>query len=274
MTKNFFEITVGDDLTVRGDLYINSTDKQPIIIVTHGFKAYREWGFFPYMAEQFAKADMIVLNIDFSLNGVVDAEKGIFDVDKFRAITVSQEIVDLNAVIDNLEIILSENNIDNWNGKIFLFGHSLGGAVSIITATKRDDISKVVTWGSIGDIDRNTDRQKADWRAKGVMEFENRLTGQLLYLDVEYLEDKLRNKSEYDLEKCASELQIPLLVVHGDKDFTVRMGEAEMLHNSAPNSELAVIKKANHTFNCRHPFTGTNDILEESINTTVEFLRK
>lgn len=274
MTKDFFKISVGNDLKVSGDLYTSSTDKQPVIIVTHGFKAYREWGFFPYMAEQFANAGMIVLNIDFSLNGIVDPVKGIFNVDKFRAITVSQEIADLNAVIENLETILSEREIDNWNGELYLYGHSLGGAVSIITSSKRKDITKVVTWGSIGDIDRNTDRQKADWRAKGVMEFDNRITGQILYLDVEYLEDKLRNKSEYDLEKCASELDIPLLVLHGDKDFTVRTGEAEMLHNSAPNSELAIINKANHTFNIRHPFTGTNEILEEAINTTIEFLQK
>jgi len=274
MNKYFFEISVGPELTVKGDLYNATTKKQPVIIVTHGFKAYREWGFFPYMAEQLASSGMIVINIDFSLNGIVDAEKGIFDTDKFRAITVSQEIADLNSVIDNLGVILSENNIDNWNGEIFLFGHSLGGAVSIITASKRSDISKLVTWGSIGDIDRNTDRQKAEWRAKGVMEFENRLTRQMLYLDVEYLEDKLRNKSEYNLKKCASKLNIPLLVVHGDKDFTVRMGEAELLYNSAQKSKLAIIKRANHTFNCRHPFTETNIILEEAINTTIGFLQK
>lgn len=275
MIKKYFELPVAQDLIVRGDIYnIPNSEKQPIIIVTHGFKAYREWGFFPYMAEQYAESGMIVLNIDFSLNGVIDPVKGTFDIDKFRAITVTQEIADLNAVIDNLNQILAENEIENWNGEIYLYGHSLGGAVSIITASKRKDISKVVTWGSIGDIDRNTDRQKADWRAKGVMEFENRITGQILYLDVEYLEDKLRNKSDYDLEKCASELTMPLLVVHGDKDFTVRMGDAERLHNSAPNSELAIINKCNHTFNCRHPFTGTNEILEETINTTIGFLQK
>ncbi|MER3327986.1 MAG: alpha/beta hydrolase, partial [Candidatus Kapaibacterium sp.] len=116
--------------------------------------------------------------------------------------------------------------------------------------------------------------QKGDWRAKGVMEFENRITGQMLYLDVEYLEDKLRNKENYDLEKCISKLDIPTLIVHGDKDFTVSMKEAKMLDNEAKNSELCIINKANHTFNCRHPFTGTNQILDKAINSTIEFLKK
>lgn len=274
MNKNTFALQVGEGLVLNGDIYSTAVPSQPILIITHGFKAYREWGFFPYMAEQYAQSGMIVVNIDFSLNGVVDAEKGIFDADKFRAITVTQEINDLNAVLDNLKFLLDENSIEHWNGEVFLLGHSLGGAVSVITASQRKDISKVVTWGSIGDIDRNTQRQKDDWRAKGVLEFENRITGQMLYLDVEYLEDKLRNKEKYDLEKCISELDSPILIVHGDKDFTVSMKEAKMLDNAAKNSELCIINKANHTFNCRHPFTGTNEILDQAINSTIEFLKK
>jgi pimeloyl-ACP methyl ester carboxylesterase len=274
MNKNTFALQVDEGLVVNGDIYSTTATAQPILIISHGFKAYREWGFFPYMAEQYAQSGMIVINIDFSQNGVVDAEKGIFDADVFRTVTVSQEINDLNAVIDNLKYLLNEYSIEGWNGEVFLLGHSLGGAVSVITASQRNDISKVVTWGSIGDIDRNTQRQKDDWRAKGVLEFENRITGQMLYLDVEYLEDKLRNKEKYDLEKCISELDIPTLIVHGDKDFTVRMKEAKMLDNAAKNSELCIINKANHTFNCRHPFTVTNEILDQAINSTIEFLKK
>lgn len=274
MNKNTFALQVGEGLVVNGDIYSCDAISQPILITTHGFKAYREWGFFPYMAEQYAQSGMIVINIDFSQNGVVDAEKGIFDVDVFRSVTVTQEIEDLNAVLDNLENLLEINDIKDWNGEIYLLGHSLGGAVSIITASQRNDISKIVTWGSIGDIDRNTQRQKDDWRAKGVLEFDNRITGQMLYLDVEYLEDKLRNKEKYDLEKCISELNIPVLIVHGDKDFTVSTKEAKKLNNAAKNSELCIINKANHTFNCRHPFTGSNEILEQAINSTIEFLKK
>jgi len=274
MNKHTFALQVKNGLVVKGDIYHSYTTSQPVMIISHGFKAYREWGFFPFMAEKYAESGVIVVNIDFSQNGIVDAEKGIFDADIFRTVTVSQEICDLNAVIDNLNSILEKNSIKGWNGEVFLLGHSLGGAVSIITASQRNDISKVVTWGSIGDIDRNTQRQKDEWRSKGVMEFENRITGQMLYLNVEYLEDKLRNKENYDLEKCISELDIPTLIVHGDKDFTVSTKEAKMLDNAAKNSELCIINKANHTFNCRHPFTGTNDILDQAINSTIEFLKK
>lgn len=274
MNKNTFALQVNNGLAVKGDIFHADSTSQPVMIISHGFKAYREWGFFPYMAEQYAQSGMIVINIDFSQNGIVDAEKGIFDADIFRTVTVSQEISDLNAVINNLQHILDQESVKEWNGEVYLVGHSLGGAVSIITASQRNDISKIVTWGSIGDIDRNSQRQKDEWRAKGVMEFENRITGQMLYLDVEYLEDKLRNKEKYDLEKCISKLDIPVLIVHGDKDFTVSTKEAKLLDNAAKNSELCIINKANHTFNCRHPFTGTNDILDQAINSTIEFIEK
>lgn len=274
MNKRSFSLQVNDGLIVNGDIYSINQELRPVLIISHGFKAYREWGFFPYMSEKFASSGMIVVNIDFSQNGVVDAEKGIFDADVFRSVTVTQEISDLNCVIDNLGSLMSEHSIEGWNGEIYLLGHSLGGAVSMITASQREDIVKLVTWGSIGDIDRNTQRQKDNWRKNGVMEFENRLTGQILYLDVEYLEDKLRNKEKYDLEKCISKLNIPTFIVHGDKDFTVSIKEAEKLHSAAKNSEICIISRANHTFNCRHPFTGTSEMLEEAINSTIDFLKK
>lgn len=272
MNKNYFQLDAGKGNVLRGDIYSGGITNQPVLIISHGFKAYREWGFFPYIAETFANEGMIVINIDYSRNGIIDPEKGIFDVDIFRTISVTQEIADLNNVIDSLSVLL-KSNIDNWNGDVYLLGHSLGGAVSIITASKRNDITKIVTWGSIGNIDRDTDRQKEHWRAKGILEFENRITGQTLMLDVEYLEDKLRNKQDYDLEKCASNVKVPFLIVHGEKDFTVSTQEAKLLHSVAPNSRLEIINKASHTFNCRHPFTGTNDILDEAINCTINFLK-
>jgi len=272
MTKSTFQVLTENSLEVNGDVYSDSPTQAQVLIVSHGFKAYRNWGFFPYMCEQFAKNNLIVVNIDFSLNGILDEEQGLFDVEKFRKVTVSQEILDLNTVISELTEILGEGLKSNWNGKVSLLGHSLGGAVSIITSANRDDINSVITWGSIGDIDRNTDRQKAEWRAKGVMEFENRITKQNLILDVNYLEDKLVNKEAYDLENNAAKLDIPLLVLHGSSDFTVRLHEAKMLHNAAQNSKLAIIDRANHTFNARHPFTGANKYLDEAISETINFL--
>lgn len=275
MDKKYFQLNSDNsNLIVRGDIYHTTEVNQPILIICHGFKAYREWGFFPYIAEQFALSNMIVINFDFSQNGIVDPIKGIFEDDIFRTITVTQEIADLNNVISSIPELLNENLISGWNGDIYLMGHSLGGAVSIIVASERNNIKKIVTWASIGDIDRNTDRQKAEWREKGVIEFENRITGQTLHLDVEYLEDKLRNKVKYNLKECATKISIPMLIIHGDKDFTVRSGEAEILHNAAVNSEIEIISKANHTFNCRHPFTGTNEILNKAILSTNQFLAK
>ncbi len=272
MTKKAFQVDTNDNLLVNGDIYFDSPKNAQVLIVSHGFKAYRNWRFFPYMCEQFAKNNIIVINIDFSLNGILDEEKGLFDVEKFRKVTVTQEILDLNTVISNVSEILESELSENWNGKVSLLGHSLGGAVSIITSAYLENIESVITWGSIGDIDRNTDRQKEEWRKKGIMEFENRLTKQNLILDVNYLEDKLVNKEKYDLERNAAKLKSPLLIIHGGSDFTVRLHEAKLLHNAAKDSKLVVIDKANHTFNSRHPFSGPNKYLDEAITESIKFL--
>jgi pimeloyl-ACP methyl ester carboxylesterase len=55
---------------VRGDLYL--PDELPanrIVVLCHGFKGYKSWGFFPYLGERLRQAGLIALSMDFSFNG-------------------------------------------------------------------------------------------------------------------------------------------------------------------------------------------------------------
>lgn len=279
MEKIFFELLNSKNHKIKFDLRKKSYSKKlPINIVLHGFKAFRNWGFIPFLSYKLAEFSGPTINIDFSLNGIEDEEGMLYNPDLFRINTVSQQLEDLNLTLDYIKSSDFENNVkDIWDGTFNLIGHSLGGAISIVTANERKEINKIILWGTISKTDRNTERQKKEWREKGFIEFKESHSGQILYLDVEYLEDKERNKERIDLRKIISNLSIPICIIHGKLDFTVKLNEAEILEKLAIKSsdlDTLYIEKCNHTFGVSHPFSKSNDGLELAIEKTFNFINK
>jgi hypothetical protein len=279
MKINYFEILNNIQVPIKLDLrLLDYKEKKPLNIILHGFKAYRNWGFIPYFAERFTKDIGPTINFDFSLNGIDNEKEMLYNVDLFRTNTVSQQLKDIEILLNEINDSNSEINkllSPIWNGKVNLIGHSLGGACSLISAESFSQISSVVLLGSISKTDRNTERQKREWREKGFIEFKESYSGQILYLDVEYLEDKERNKDKIDLRRIISKLEVAICVIHGKLDFTVPLKEAEILIERAKNSkilEYLFIDKCNHTFGVSHQFNETNTSLELTIDKIKSFL--
>ena len=263
---------------ISGDLFIpsNAQNPMPLVIISHGFKAWKDWGFYPYVSEKIADAGAIVVCFNFSLNGNPDVHAFIRETEKFAKNTVSQEINDLEAVINAFTISGNQifSNVKNfWNGNIFLLGHSMGAAVSLLTMRTNANISKTVLWASIAKFDRYTERQKKLWQEKGFLEFSNYKTKQILRMNVKYLDDIENNRDLFHLPSAISELSRPALIVHGLQDVTVPVREAEELIEADNNNILQVyiIEKTGHTFGIAHPFKRSSPYLERAINKTFEF---
>ncbi|MGB5981234.1 MAG: alpha/beta hydrolase [Nonlabens sp.] len=58
----------------------------------------------------------------------------------------------------------------------------------------------------------------------------------------------MKSWMKYDPQEVAKKIQIPVLVVHGDKDRQVDLKQARLLNESFPNSELFIIRGVNHIF--------------------------
>ncbi|MBI5324954.1 MAG: alpha/beta hydrolase [Ignavibacteriae bacterium] len=244
----------------------------PCIILLHGFQGFKDWGFFPYISEKITEARAITFCINFSLNGMGTRTDIAEYPEKFARMTVSQEIEDAELVIKN--IIEGEFlDKDIWNGEIYLLGTSLGGGISILTAKRNKSINKIALWASIAKFDRYSLRQKNEWKEKGLIEFTNSVTKQLMKLNYTYIEDIEKNKSEYSLTDAISELKIPVLILHGAKDVSVQLKEAELLVESAPYgmTEFKVIEKTGHTFGIAHPFNKSTNALEQALEKTINF---
>lgn len=249
--------------------------ENPCIIFVHGFKGFKDWGFGPYLAEYFAQKDFFVITFNFSLNGVGEVLTEFSELDKFARNTFSREIEELNFIISSYNDGFF-GDIRN-NKKIFLLGHSRGGADAILTGSKNDSVSAVATWSSVAKLDRYSERQKKEWKNKGYFEVLNSRTNQMMRMNDTFIKDIEENShSSLNMQKAVENMNKPLFIAHGDQDVAVPVNEAELLYEWSDKSitEFFVVHNTGHTFNIQHPFAGTSDKFEKLLNETNKFFNK
>src|SRR6267378_1193156 len=161
LVREPFTLTSLSREPLHGDLRLqnDAVRKKPVLIICHSFMAFKDWGFFPYVGEQFAEKGFGAIAFNFSRNGVEEDEKRITRFDRFEANTFSREIDDLGAVIDAVEDgKIGVGLLDP--GKIVLLGHSRGGGVAIIRTAIDRRVGGLVTWSAVSTFDRWTEHQK------------------------------------------------------------------------------------------------------------------
>ncbi len=271
MSEDFILTTTQNNelrISAFGRERINSA---PCIILVHGFKGFKDWGSFPYVAKYFANEGYFVLTFNFSHNGVGESLTEFTELDKFSENTFSLEISELSELVHAYK-----NGFFGKisNNEIGLIGHSRGGAISILTASKLNEINAVAIWASVADFDRYSNRQKEEWRKKGKFEVLNTRTKQVMALNVSLLEDLEKNKNSLlNIEKAVKNLNRPLFIAHGEQDLSVKIKEAEMIYNWSDKNRTIFyrIPSTGHTFNMKHPFDGSNPVFEDLLKETKIF---
>ena len=271
MSNNFvFSTTRNDSLKITA-YGIDNIINAPCLILVHGFKGFKDWGFGPFIGKFLSDKGFFVLTFNFSHNGIGDNPIEFTELDKFAENTFSLEIEELSQLID---AYLNGFFGKTENRKIGLIGHSRGGAISILTAKQKSEIDALAVWSSVSTFDRYSDRQKENWRKKGVFEVMNSRTKQVMRLNISLLDDLEKHKNDLlNIEKGIKELNRPFLIVHGEQDLAVPLKEGEKLYEWS-NKELTKFVKipaAGHTFDVAHPFQGTNSKFDKVLNNTLEF---
>lgn len=250
-----FSLKGSNDKLITGDITFDDVNNTlPLVIFVHGFKGFKDWGAHNLVARYFAQNGFRYIKFNFSHNGVAaDNQQDVTDMDAFASNTVSKELYDLSQVVS---FACSKENFSGVN-KVSLLGHSRGGGVSIIQASNDPRIDKLVTWGAVSDF-RNLwkPEQLEQWRKSGRIEVENARTKEKMPLNLTFLEDLDNHPDILDIEAAARRLNIPWLIVHGDKDINVDVSVAKKLHEIQLNARLNIIEDADHVFGARHPFDG------------------
>lgn len=273
MSKDFIIYTSRNNkisVTAYGESNINSS---PCIICVHGFKGFKDWGFWPYTANHLAEKGYFVLAFNFSHNGIGENLTEFTEPEKFADNTISLEVEELKEII----LLYKEDKFGKHSDKkMGLLGHSRGGGISLLSAKNSRDINAVAVWASVCRYNRYTERQKAEWRKKGFIEVLNTRTNQLMRLNVSLLNDIEDNKDgSLSIKEAVSNNEYPLLIAHGEQDLTVRITEAEQIYlwSDKNNTELVKIPAAGHTFDIVHPFAGSNEKFDNLLNNTTEFFK-
>lgn len=271
-----FEVPVAGGL-LRGDIRFPGDASSPpggrtkrLIIVCHGFKGFKDWGFFPYLAENLAtRADAAVVSFNFSGSGIGPDMENFTDLEGFAHNTFSREVKDLEAILDGLRAgRLGEVRVAPPDS-VGVLGHSRGAAAAILVGAVRPEVRAVVTWAGIGSVFRYEEWFSESFGERDMMEVLNARTGQRLPLRRDVLDDLRANRGALDMEAAAGRLGPTLLIVHGTADEAVPVAEAHSLAAAAATAELAIIEGASHTMDASHPFPGTNSRLEEAVSRSV-----
>jgi len=258
--------------------YVETGRKKPVVIFAHGFKGFKDWGHFNRVAARFAEKGFVFIKFNFSHNGTTTKKPTEFaDLTAFGQNNYTIEQDDLGCVIDELErgILLPEEEFDMEQA--YLLGHSRGGAMVIIKANEDERIKKVATWAAVSFIGTQMgEDQLKKWEKKGVVYVPNSRTGQNMPMYWQLVEDFRKNEERFNVVKAASNLKIPLFVVHGTRDETVPFKEAQILTEAAPKGELFEIDGASHTFGGSHPYI--NEMLplhaQIAVDKTIAFFKR
>ncbi|GIK62195.1 MAG: alpha/beta fold hydrolase [Ignavibacteriota bacterium] len=244
------------------------------LIFVHGFKGFKDWGFWPYSGNYFAERGYFVLSFNFSHNGIGNIPTEFTELDKFADNTFSLELDELNEILD---AYLNNFFGSKSNKKIGIIGHSRGGGDSLIFSSRRKEINAVALWAPVANFNRYSRRQEDQWRKNGFFEVLNTRTNQLMRLNVCLLDDIEKNKDDLlNIEFAARNLNKPLLIIHGEQDLSVKIEESEQIYNWSDKNltEFYKIKATGHTFDVTHPFEKSNPKFDSVLEKTLKFFNQ
>ena len=239
-------------------------EARALAVIVHGFKGFKDWGFFPWLADYLCRERAAVCRFNMSRSGIGENPETFERLDLFADDTYSVQVDDL------LDVVLwCQARVDL---PTFLVGHSRGGGVALLAAERVENLSGLVTWNAIARVDRWDEATKAQWRRDGFQEVVNARTKQVMRMSTRMLDDYEQNREHLDILGATVKLDVPLLVVHGGKDESVPPGESREIAAYAPEAALVTIRKASHTFNAIHPLVNVPPELSLAAAVTARFV--
>ncbi len=273
MIRRSWSHRLSDGARIRADVLLpDGPPPETAVVLVHGFKGFKDWGFFPSTAQALAGDGHAAISLNFSLNGIGDRPTEFTDLEAFGRNTLSRELDELLLVLDALR---EPGLLPLPPRRIGLLGHSRGGGDAVLAAGERP-LDALVTWAAVATFDRWSPETKEEWRQAGRIYVLNGRTGQQMPLDLSLLEDWEEHRDRLDIEEAARRLEVPWLVLHGEADEAVSARDARRLAGAGARGpvRLHLVERAGHTFGVGHPFTGPTPEYEEVLRLTRRHFRK
>jgi uncharacterized protein len=259
--------------------FLRNGVKKPVIIFNHGFKGFKDWGPFNLIAEKFALAGFVFIKMNFSHNGITPENPDeLTDLEAFAKNNFCIELDDTGVLIDALfsgdvPFSAEELNLE----KLYIMGHSRGGASAILKAAEDPRIKGVATWAAVNNLETWHTKGELDyWRTHGRIYIHNSRTKQQMPLDYQLVENFIANRERLQVPDAVKNMKIPMLSIHGSDDPAVAVQAVKEIGLWNQAVEVKIIEDAGHTFGGSHPFEGKHlpDHLQEVVEYTIEFFKR
>lgn len=272
-----FVIKIHEERMIRADVFVAEQQAQANVIICHGFKGFKDWGFFPHVATQLAQQHINVITFNFSHNGIGDDLQNFTQLEHFAVNTYAKELEDLDTIVKQVGQGFfpgeeKQISIDS-NLPLFLLGHSKGAGVSLIYGYDNPElIHGVISWNGITNVDIFPDELKQAMVTNGRAYIQNARTNQDMPLDVVILEDIDKHRQRYDIIERAPSSTLPIVLLQGTEDRLVLLEGSSKLVKQNDLVNWIKIEAGTHTFNAVHPFSGTTKQLNEAIEHSRQFI--
>jgi pimeloyl-ACP methyl ester carboxylesterase len=245
-----FKIDLGGGIVINGEVKaIDNIIRKPVLLLSHGFRGFKDWGFWPHVSSTFAQQNYYVVTYDFSR---IHIKNGDFDeAAKLEAFTVSRELSDLEVLLQHIKqhsLPLAELADAS---RIAHLGHSRAGSSGIVFASEHPEIGAVVTLNASADLLPQGD---------GAQE-------SVIRADLEKIPER------YHIAQRLASYAGSALVIQGASDSERLLTGYQALQAAAPNQTFVSIAGGDHTFGISHPLTNVTPSLTEALEAAGAFLQ-
>ncbi|PJB13683.1 MAG: alpha/beta hydrolase [Flavobacteriales bacterium CG_4_9_14_3_um_filter_40_17] len=257
--------------------YKENRKPKPLVIFSHGYKGFKDWGCWDLAAQSFAQAGCFFVKFNFSHNGTTSGNPLEFgDLEAFGQNNFIKELDDLDSVIHWVKMesgFKNERNINN----LTLIGHSRGGGVVALKASENQQVTKLITWAAVSDFESRFPKaeQLEIWKKQKVVFVENARTKQQMPHYYQFYENFQANKERLNIQSAVRNMDKPFLILHGAEDMVVPIKDAKNLRDWSKQGSLKLIGQGNHVFGGKHPYTEKTlpKPFEILVNNSIDFVK-
>lgn len=160
----------------------------------------------------------------------------------FEGTTVTRCVEDVEDILIHLRA-MRDRRLDM--GRIVMYGSSLGGAVSIVVASRHPEVKAMLLFAPASDFSIQEGAcEEARSRGRSSIAMPSWRRGTIM-IHCNLAEDGAR----HDFYALAKKIRCPALIFHGDADKVIPLGQSERLKKALAHAELQVVPGADHVFN-------------------------
>lgn len=242
-----------------------------LAVISNGHNGFYSYGMFPWIQDQLDQAGIGSFSYNFSHGGTIGAGDTFDDLEAYSRNCMRLETTDLVGVVLHLRKRYPAQ-------RLWLLSHSMGSVPTIFGALELrqmdiplagmillSPVSRLDFW-PVDLIDR--------WAETGTITMFNRRTGQDLPHGPELLAEIRQASTKWNMERALHQLDVPLLVIHGEEDEAVSPDHGHALVSWAlaagMPAQIRIIPETGHTFGTRHPFEGPDRATEVMIQAVTD----